>query len=262
VIPLRDENPSVRTPFVTWGLIAACVLMFFLQVSDKEGSITLKYGMVPVRISHPDKAIVVRGSEVVQTPFGMQEVAVERQLPPSPIPEWLTMISCIFLHGSLAHLLGNVWFLHIFGDNIEDRLGHIGYLVFYIGSGIAASLAQYLLMTESTIPTIGASGAIAGVMGAYLFLYPSARIVSLVPIAFFLQVMVIPAPVFLGIWFVIQLVQGSFSLGAMEAAGVAWWAHIGGFVAGIAVALFVGRTSKREAPRVVVIPERSRRPWD
>lgn len=262
VLPLRDENASQSTPFVTWALIAVCVLTFLLQVSDKGDSITMKFGMVPARISHPDKMIVIQRKAIEQTPFGPQEVMVERELPASPIPEWLTVLSCIFLHGSVTHLLGNVWFLYIFGDNIEDRLGHLRYLLFYLGCGVAASLAQYSLMTNSAVPTIGASGAIAGVMGAYMFLYPSARIVSLVPIAFFLQVMVIPAPIFLGIWFVIQLVQGSFSLGAMEATGVAWWAHIGGFIVGVVVAMAVGRAKPSDQPRVVVIPNRHQRSWD
>lgn len=262
VIPLRDENSAQRRPVVTWAMIAICVVTFFLQSADRDDSITMKYGMVPARISHPDKVIVMRGKTVVQTPFGPQVVDLEQELPRAPIPEWMTVLSCIFLHGSLSHLLGNVWFLHIFGDNVEDRLGHLTYLLFYLGCGIAASLSQYLLMSDSAVPTIGASGAIAGVMGAYLLLYPHARIVSLVPIAFFLQVVVIPAPIFLGLWFLIQLLQGSFSMGAMEASGVAWWAHIGGFVVGVIVAIMFRRPTLKEQPQVVVYPPRDRRPWD
>ncbi|MFN9717150.1 MAG: rhomboid family intramembrane serine protease [Planctomycetota bacterium] len=262
MIPLRDENPSQRKPIFTWTLIGICVLVYLMQIADPTDGITMKFAMVPARISHPDKIIIVRGKDQVQTPLGPQTVDVERELPKSALPEWLTIVSCIFLHGSVTHLLGNVWFLHIFGDNVEDRLGHIGYLLFYIGCGIAASLSQYVLDTESPIPTIGASGAIAGVMGAYLFLYPHAHIISLVPIAFFLRVVVIPAPVFLGIWFLIQFVQGTFSMGTMQAAGVAWWAHIGGFVAGAVVAMLVRRSSPPQNPRIVVVRPQDDRPWD
>ncbi len=262
MIPLRDENPSHRTPVVTWTLIAVCVLVYLLQAADSSDAITMKFGMVPARITHPDKIIVVRGMNQVQTPLGPQMVEVERELPESPLPEWMTILSCVFLHGSVMHLLGNVWFLYIFGDNVEDRLGHVGYLIFYLGCGIAASVSQYVLDMESPVPTIGASGAIAGVMGAYLFMYPHARIVSLVPIAFFLQVVVIPAPIFLGIWFLIQLVQGTFSMGATQAAGVAWWAHIGGFAAGAIVAMIFRRPQQPERPEVIVVRPRDTRPWD
>lgn len=262
MIPLRDENPSQRTPFVTWTLIGICVIVYLLQSADSSDGITMKFGMVPIRITHPDKTIVVRGKDLVQTPLGPQTVDVERELPKSPLPEWLTVLSCVFLHGSITHLLGNVWFLYIFGDNVEDRLGHGGYLLFYLGCGVAASVSQYVLDMESPIPTIGASGAIAGVMGAYLLLYPHARIVSLVPIAFFLQIVVIPAPIFLGIWFLIQLVQGTFSMGSTQATGVAWWAHIGGFVAGAIVAILVRRPSTPAQPRIVVVRPRDNRPWD
>jgi membrane associated rhomboid family serine protease len=166
------------------------------------------------------------------------------------------------------HLLGNMWFLYIFGDNVEDRLGHWGYLIFYVGCGIAASFAHYAFEVNSDIPTLGASGAIAGVMGAYLVLYPHANVMALVPLLFILQMMVIPAPIFLGLWFVIQLFQGTFSIGATEAAGVAWWAHIGGFVAGFIIAWLLNKSGQTQ-PRVVVVrPGTDRRfdqirfPWD
>jgi membrane associated rhomboid family serine protease len=126
-----------------------------------------------------------------------------------------------------------MWFLHIFGDNVEDRLGHIGYFVFYLGCGVAASAAHLFTNASSTIPTIGASGAIAGVMGGYMLLYPHARVLTLVPIFFIIEIMVLPAHVFLGIWFLLQFFQGTLSISATEASGVAWWAHIGGFAAGL-----------------------------
>ncbi len=155
---------------------------------------------------------------------------------PSAVPPWLTLLTCIFLHGGWMHFIGNMWFLFIFGDNVEDRLGHVGFLVFYLAAGIAASAAHLATNPASPIPTIGASGAIAGVMGAYFYLYPHARVLTLVPIFVILQMVVLPASVFLAIWFAIQFFQGIFSVGATQATGVAWWAHIGGFAVGLAVA--------------------------
>jgi membrane associated rhomboid family serine protease len=268
VIPLRDNIPSRTTPVVNYALMAICGIVFLLQAVDPDGRLTLQFGMIPQRISQPGRPVVIERSQVVQTRFGSQEMTSRVEVPPPPFPAWLTALSCVFLHGSLMHLLGNMWFLYIFGDNVEDRLGHAGYLLLYLGWGVLASTAHYFTHPESTIPTIGASGAVAGVMGAYLLLYPHANVVSLVPFFYLLQVMTIPAPVFLGLWFVMQLVQGSFSIGATEAAGVAWWAHIGGFVAGIASAWLVGQTGQTR-PRVEVIrPGTDRRfrriqtPWD
>jgi membrane associated rhomboid family serine protease len=148
----------------------------------------------------------------------------------------------MFLHGGWLHILGNMWFLHIFGDNIEDRLGHIKYLFFYLLSGIGAAFTQVALNPASGVPMVGASGAIAGVMGAYVFLYPRARIVTLIPIIVFLQVIELPAFVFLGLWFVLQIFSGLTSLGiGADAGGVAWWAHIGGFAAGALLLVVLGR---------------------
>lgn len=268
MIPLRDNIPSRSTPIVNYALMAACAFLFVMQASDSTGRLTMDLGMIPSRISDPDSRIVIEDQRVVRTPFGVREEKTRVEIPPSPVSPWATLLTCIFLHGSLFHLLGNMWFLYIFGDNVEDRLGHAGYLLFYLGCGVAASFAHYLFNTDSQIPTIGASGAVAGVMGAYLFLYPHANVVSLVPLLFLLHLMVIPAPVFLGIWFVIQLLQGTFSMGATEVAGVAWWAHIGGFVAGFAVAFLLGKSGTTRPGVVVVRPGTERRfghlrsPWD
>jgi membrane associated rhomboid family serine protease len=141
-----------------------------------------------------------------------------------------------------------MWFLYIFGDNVEDRLGNAGYLLFYLGCGVAASAAHLAAGPSSPIPTIGASGAIAGVMGAYSLLYPRAKVLSAIPIFIFLEIIVLPAPLFLGVWFLLQFFQGTFSIGATQAGGVAWWAHVGGFAAGFLVAALlyaVGRTRPR-----------------
>ncbi len=151
------------------------------------------------------------------------------------------------------HLIGNIWFLYIFGDNVEDRMGPFGYLLFYLGAGITASLTHFAFQPTSAVPTIGASGAVAGIMGAYMLLYPHAKVVTVVPIFFILQIMVLPAQIFLGIWFVIQLLQGGFSMGSAQAAGVAWWAHAGGFLFGLVVAWFLGKPQQPPQPRVRVI---------
>lgn len=232
--------------------MAVCCLIFLFQSVDATGLLTMQFSMIPQRISHPELPVLVEMEGVVETPSGLQPVVVKKPLPQGVLPAWTTIVTCIFLHGSLMHLAGNMWFLYIFGDNVEDRLGHFGFLFFYLGTGAAASLSHFLIEPSSAIPTVGASGAIAGVMGAYLLFYPHSRVMTLVPIAFFLQMIVIPAPIFLGIWFVLQLVQGTFSIGAAHASGVAWWAHIGGFVAGLVVAWILNRTgTSYPAVRVV-----------
>jgi len=141
----------------------------------------------------------------------------------------LTVFSSMFLHGGWLHLVGNMWYLWIFGDNIEDRLGHVKYLVFYLLAGLAAGLLHYATNSESRVPTVGASGAIAGVLGAYLAAFPRARVVTLLPLFPFFRVVALPAMVVLGLWFVIQFFSGALSLGYSTGGGVAWWAHIGGF---------------------------------
>lgn len=242
MIPLRDNIPSRTTPVVNYSLMAVCAGVFLLQVlteRNPEVRLVERLGMIPARVLDPDAVIPVAEIGVARG----QVVEVERAAASTPFPPWLTLLTCIFLHGGWMHFLGNVWFLHIFGDNVEDRIGHVGYLLFYLGSGVAASAVHLAAGTTSTVPTIGASGAIAGVMGAYMLLYPRSMIESVVPIVYFMQVVVLPAPVFLGIWFVIQLFQGTMMSGA---SGVAWWAHIGGFVAGFLVAVglrSVGETS-------------------
>ena len=220
MIPLRDSIPASRPPVVRNALIGACALGWLLQLMGGTGELAYGLGMVPARLLG-DGEVVLQSGRVVA-------------LPDAYVPDWLTPLTCTFLHGGWLHFLGNMLFLWIFGDNVEDRFGRGSFLAFYLGSGIAASLAHLWSASDSPVPTIGASGAIAGVMGAYMFLYPKARVLTLVPLGFLLVDMVLPAPFFLGYWFVLQLVQGSLSSGA--GGGVAWWAHIGGFVVGAAVA--------------------------
>lgn len=251
MIPLRDNVASERTPLVNGLVIAICTIVFLLQVSqgspDGGPGLTAEYGMIPFRISHPGESFEIPvGVELVQTRRGVEQQLIVAEAPPSAVSPWLTMLTCIFLHGGWMHFLGNMWFLWIFGDNIEDRLGHIGYAIFYGASGLAASLAHFLTDTASTIPTIGASGAIAGVMGAYFVWYAHSRVHSLVPFFGFLQFMEIPAPFFLGIWFLMQFLQGTAEGGA---GGVAWMAHVGGFVFGVVIALVLGKSGRAGQPR-------------
>lgn len=219
MIPLRDENPSSSRPIVTYLIIAINVLVFIYMLSlGSESAIerfVFAYGAIPGEITG--------------------------RVGGEPAQEYPTLITSMFMHGGWAHLLGNMLYLWIFGDNVEDLMGHGRFAIFYILSGLAAVWAHILTSPASKIPLVGASGAIAGVLGAYLVLFPRARIISLIPLGFFLRVVAVPAILFLPIWFLMQFIFGVASLGA-ETAGVAWWAHVGGFVAGAALCwLFVRR---------------------
>lgn len=210
MIPLRDTIPSRRPPFMTISLIIACTLAFLYSVTLSPVAakrLFFSYGLVPARVLKLDFS------------GGMP---------------FLPFFSSMFLHGNWGHLLSNMWALWLFGDNIEDRMGSFRFLLFYITGGVAAGLVHVLTNPLETTPAIGASGAVAGVMGAYFLLYPTARIVTLVPVFFFPLFVHIPAFFYLGGWFLLQLVQGTAAfLGVGSAGGIAWWAHIGGFVAGI-----------------------------
>jgi membrane associated rhomboid family serine protease len=211
VIPIRDRNPSGSFPAVTVAIILACTATFLLELSIGKGldRLFLAYALVPGNITYGLETRSI-GFGAIVAPF----------------------FSSMFLHGGWLHLIGNMWFLWIFGDNVEDTLGHFRFAVFYIVCGLAAGLTHYWLSPLSNLPTIGASGAIAGVMGAYVALFPNARVLTLVPLGFVLRMMEIPAWVMLGIWFSIQAVSGFMTLGA-TGGGVAWWAHVGGFLAGL-----------------------------
>ncbi len=213
MIPLRDNIPSRRFPVVNSGLIALNVLVFlfesFLLSGDPLQRFTSSWGLVPARFW---------------------------QL--GDFHSYLTVFTSMFLHGGWWHLISNMLALYIFGDNIEDRVGHVRYLLFYLLSGVAAAGVHLIAYAESTLPTVGASGAIAGVLGAYLILYPQARVLTLVPVFYFIRLIELPALIYLGFWFISQLFNGLFALAAadvFQSGGVAWWAHIGGFVFGLAV---------------------------
>src|SRR5262245_6445863 len=180
MIPLRDNVPSRTTPVVNYAMSVICGLVYLVQAQEPEQRPALveRFGLIPACNSPPGRIIEVPDVINVQTPFGVQREKVLRPAAESAVPPMLTLVTCIFLHGGLMHFLGNMWFLFIFGDNVEDRFGHITYLMFYLASGMAASLAHYIADPTSPIPTIGASGAIAGVMGAYFVFYPKARVLS------------------------------------------------------------------------------------
>ena len=224
MIPLRDTVPSSRTAWVTRALLVANVAAFALELRQGSGLETFvyRYGVVPTHwlISSP--------SDFLDWPH-----------------LFLTLITCQFLHAGFLHLGFNMLYLWIFADNVEDRLGHLRFLLLYLGSGVAASVAQILMSPASTIPMIGASGAIAGILGAYLLMFPSAKIVTLVPLGFFIEAVELPAFLFLGMWFLLQWVEGLTVIGQVaNTGGVAFWAHISGFVSGI-VGVAMMRPSRR-----------------
>jgi membrane associated rhomboid family serine protease len=219
MIPLRDTLRSRRFPVVNWLIIIANAAAFYYELQIDPAAL----------------------NEFIHT-WGL----VPDQFWAEPQTAWITLFSSMFLHGGWLHIISNMWILIIFGDNVEERMGGLGYLVFYLLSGVAAGLLQAFLLPDSPVPMVGASGAIAGVLGAYLLLYPRARILSLVPIVFFFTLIEIPAPVFLLFWFASQLFSGVLSLSGAAGSGIAWWAHIGGFVFGlICVFLFARRQKVR-----------------
>jgi len=230
MIPLKDDLPTRSAPAVTVALIAINVLVFLYQASLQidgggEGAaqaFAMEFGLVPCRLT------------------GACQMAGDL---PSPL---FTVFSSMFLHGSFFHIAGNMLYLWIFGNNVEDTLGHVRYLLFYLASGVAAAALQTVVDPHSRVPMIGASGAISGVLGAYLLLFPHAKVLTLVIFGFFWRLLSIPALVVLGFWMVVQLVNGLGSLGA--GGGVAWFAHIGGFIAGMGLVW-------------VVRPRQPLRPW-
>ncbi len=228
MIPLRDDNPTSITPFVTYVFIAACVLVFLWQMSLGE-----------------------KGFEAAVLALGVTPATLlgDVRLPPELylVPPVATVFSSMFLHGGFMHLAGNMLYLWIFGNNVEDSMGHARFMIFYLLCGVAAVLAQAWPNPDSTIPMIGASGAISGVLGAYLLLFPRARVLVLIPLGAFSRIVYVPAMFVLGFWFVLQLI--STALSDAGQGGVAFGAHIGGFVAGmVLIPLFKHRHVRLFAP--------------
>jgi membrane associated rhomboid family serine protease len=237
MIPIKDNVPSRRFPLVNYTIIAVSTVVFLGQLSRDGDSLVEKYGMIPARVLSPGEPVLLRSLEPVETLFGpaLRERSHEAESP--PFSAWWTLLTCIFLHGGWMHFLGNMWVLYIFGDNVEDRFGRLAYLGFYLASGVAASIAHLASDPGSTVPTIGASGAI----GSFFLLYPRARVLTLVPIIYFLEFIVLPAPIFLGLWFLLQFFQGTLAITSSQTGGVAWWAHVGGFLTGLLVTFVLKR---------------------
>ena len=235
MIPFRDHNPSGSVPVVTFAIIALNILAFFveLQQGDRTEEFIGQFGLTPARVLGHETSPQTRVRVI--WPLVVRESVVREYT----VPAWLTVLTSMFLHGGWLHLLGNMWYLWIFGDNVEDRMGHVKFALFYLLCGLGAAGFQVAVNSRSSVPMVGASGAIAGVLGAYLVAFPTARISTLIPLGFFITVVQLPAVIVLGFWFVIQFLSGMGSMAMAEAGGgVAWWAHIGGFVVGMAL-LFV-----------------------
>jgi membrane associated rhomboid family serine protease len=235
MLPLKDDIPTRTVPFVTVGLIAANILAFFYQMS----------------LGLTDDPAALRAAQQFVFEFGlipcrMGEVCPSRlatALAGAPHP-WLTVFTSMFVHGGLFHVGGNMLYLWVFGDNVEDAMGHLRFLVFYLVTGVLAALAHVATQPASPVPLIGASGAIAGVLGAYLILYPRARVLSLVVLGIFIRLVELPALLVLALWFLLQLVEGFGTLRAPDVTTVAWWAHIGGFVAGAVLVFAFARRGR------------------
>jgi membrane associated rhomboid family serine protease len=227
-LPLYDDNPTARDPIVTYLLIGLCVGAFLWQLGQNETAVIYQYGMIPARLFglwHP------RGYQV--------------------IPAWATLVTSMFLHGGWFHLIGNMMFLWIFGNNIEDVLGRGRFLLFYLCCGVIAALTQAISSYGTHVPMVGASGAIAGVLGAYLLLYPSANVRVFVWIVIFFRIVNVPAWILLGLWFAMQVLSGLER--SPGTPGVAFWAHVGGFVAGVVLV-----TLLRPRGLPLLQPQRSR----
>jgi len=214
MIPIRDINPSRTFPIVNVAIIVICSFVWLYEWS----------------LSHK-LIITVEGRTTALEIF----IAQYGLVPALVLERPYTLITHMFMHGSWFHIIGNMWFLWVFGDNVEDRLGKLRYIVFYLAAGLSAALIQTVisvLFGGGHVPMVGASGAVSGILGAYLRMFPHARILALVPVFFFMTFMELPAVVFIGLWFFIQLMNGIISLPLVGLGGVAWWAHIGGFLAG------------------------------
>ncbi len=230
MLPLRDNIPSSRFPAVTVGIIVVNVLFFLqeLRLGPHLEEMLVSYAIIPARYTVPDIA---------------RDYTFSQQI--------FAFFSSMFLHGGWLHLLGNMWTLWIFGDNVEDRVGRANYIFLYMACGVAAGLMHVFTNAGSVVPTIGASGAIAGVMGAYFRFYPGARVETLIPPFF---VVPLPAALFLGWWFLLQFFNGAMSLGTRsQMSGIAWWAHVGGFVFGFAVCLLARKEKPTARPEFIDI---------
>lgn len=244
MIPLKDDNPTNSTPIITYIIIGICVVVFLLEISSpnySSGALFYSWGVIPASLVHN-----------LQVPEEIYRV-----------PPMATLITSMFMHGGFMHLIGNMLYMWIFADNIEDELGKTKFIIFYILSGIAAALTQVYMNTESTVPMVGASGAIGGILGAYIVNHPRAKVLVLIPLGFFTQIIKVPAIFVLGIWFILQFVSSAFS--SSSGGGVAYGAHIGGFIFGAIAILFFNRGVKRSIRKRSISRKTNakiKNPWD
>jgi len=228
MIPLKDTILRQGFPLVTWIIILMNGIIFIFEISIPKNllqQLFYLFGLVPAKYSYPNWAII----------HGV------------PFDDYLSFVTNMFLHAGWLHIIGNMWFLFIFGRTVEDHMGHFRFMIFYLLAGVLASITYFLIDIHSRIPEFGASGAIAGVMGAYLLMFPRARILTLIPIFFFPWFVEVPALVFIGYWFLIQLVGGTLTLASpISQGGIAWWAHVGGFVSGMVMLPLFRRHSHRK----------------
>ena len=257
LIPIRDENPTSRTAWVTLGLIALNVVVFLLwqptfKSEGAQQTFFFCHAEIPWEVTHQE-ALDEGGTDA------REAIEEDLQLGPAQAAAfqtaygrecggkswWQSVFVAMFLHGSWLHIGGNMLYLWIFGNNVEDKVGRIRYVVFYFASGIAAAAAQIATGPDSVIPNLGASGAIAGVLGAYLVMFPRRRVLSIVPIVFIWSLIALPAIVVLGFWFVLQFFSGTTALASHINGGVAYFAHVGGFVLGVIAALLLFPKERR-----------------
>ncbi|HEV7808330.1 MAG TPA: rhomboid family intramembrane serine protease [Solirubrobacteraceae bacterium] len=251
MFPLKDNIPTDRTAFVTIAFIVINVIVYFVLqkggiLSGPDDGIVVDWGAIPYEFSHPGKDCAIAGQQILCE--GMPGVLGDA---PSQPPFWVTAFSSMFMHGSVLHLGGNMLFLWIFGNNVEDAMGHVKFVAFYLLGGLAAIAAQVLVEHDAAVPTIGASGAVAAVLGGYILLYPRARVVTVIFIIFFFTILELPAMLILGFWFLQQVAFGAYGVANPTGGGggVAYFAHIGGFVFGLlAIKLFADRHKDYSPP--------------
>ena len=251
MFPLKDNIPTDRTPFLTIAFIVINVIAYFVLqrggiLSGPSDSGVIDYGAIPYEITHPGKECAIAADRIICE----GQAGVTGQAPDQP-PTILTVLTSMFMHGSLLHLAGNMLFLWIFGNNVEDSMGHVKFVLFYLLGGGAALLAQTAIDPNAAVPTIGASGAVAAVLGGYILLYPRARVITVIFIVFFFTILELPAMVVLGLWFLLQLFYGTADVAtpAGGGGGVAYFAHIGGFVYGLLlIRLFASRQKNYTVP--------------
>jgi rhomboid family protein len=248
VLPYKDENPTELTPLITVGIIIVNVLAWlFVQgagAAEPLARSVCQLGLIPGEVLH-----TVPPGTAVPLGEGLRCVLTADA-------NWWTLVTSMFMHGGWLHLIGNMWFLWVFGNNIEDSMGHTRFVAFYLLCGVVAAASQLLVDPGSRVPMVGASGAISGVMGAYILLYPRVRVHTLLTLGFFITTVTLPAYVILGYWFVLQLLLGTVGALAGAQGGVAFWAHVGGFVAGLVLIKLFANSEYLERRRggMIILP--------